>query len=178
MNMRNKFSWIGYTIMLFSICCCTESSSITSTELDMNEVSLDTFNLTEENINDDGLYFVSDTLTVNRLIPRNVWAVLHPVGSGQIAKILEHGDLFIESNDTNLKIKRVSNKEFKVYINDQYEGYIPTGGPVAGQECLTITSKVRPNKGYVITKYSYNKPVSHPNFIELLTHYETIERKK
>ena len=173
----NRFGVLIFLNILIAIGGCTEKLS-NKKNLTLKEVQLDTIYLQLENEQDYGLYFVSDTLTKNKLIPRNTWVTFCPVSSGEISHLLKHADLYLESPDSNLIINRVNNKKFKVFINEFYEGRIFDEGSVAGQECLTMHSIVIPNEGYIISTYWNKRPTVHPNRSNLLMHYETIEMKK
>ena len=60
----------------------------------------------------------------------------------------------------NFVIKRLSNFDYKFYIRNSYVGYIPNGGPIAGQECIEVYPNIIPHKGYVLDAYWLDKPIT------------------
>lgn len=138
----------------------------------------DTLYITEDTKNYYGFDLKFDTLTKEKHIPRNVWVKVHAEGRYTMFHILKHADLFLNSQDSNFQIQRISKHEYKFFINNKYKGYIPDGGPVKGQECLKIFPDIQPNKGYVLSTYWLEKPVKYPERTNVLLMYETVEEVK
>lgn len=139
------------------------------------QVVLDTLFITEDMRGQYGFNLKFDSLTSNKHIPRNVWVDVHVKGRDTMVYFLKHADLYLNSKDSNFRIQRLSKFDYKFYINNDYRGYIPNGGPVKGQVCLEIYSSIQPNNGYVLSTYWLDNPITYPEMTHIQLLYETLE---
>lgn len=76
----------------------------------------DTLRFNEDMRLDSRLDFTWDKFTIDSLIPRETWVKLNIKGIGVMTKILEHSNLFFDSDDSACQIKKISNNEFRVFV--------------------------------------------------------------
>lgn len=156
---------------------CKDSKPIDLSSIDI-ENQLDTLYLNEDMIGQFGFKIRFDSLTVNKHIPRNVWVDVSIEGEDTMVYVLKHANLFLTSKDSNFQIQRISSNNYKFYINNDYHGYIPNGGPVEGQECLEIYPVIQPYRGYALSTYWLDQPIIHPDKTNVMVLYETLEEVK
>jgi hypothetical protein len=161
-------------VFLFS---CNETSK--NEPLNYNEKNeFDTLYINEDMRGNYGFNLKFDSLTNEKHIPRNVWIKVCVEGRDTMFHILKHADLYLTSRDSNFQIQRITKNEYKFFVNNNYQGYIPNGGPVKEQECLEIYPNIQPNEGYVLSTYWLDNPIKYPKKTNVLVMYQTLQEVK
>lgn len=159
-------------LSFISLVSCTEHND--RELIKKNELNdLDTLRFAENMIADSRLDFTWDELTIGSAIPRETWVNIKVKGINGMSNILEHSNLFLESEDTTFLIQKISKNEFNLFVKNKYSGYKPDHGG----ECLTMYSLVQPKKGYIFESYFLNKGITYPTKTRILIHYLPIEEK-
>ena len=174
--MKNTYRLTIPIVFAFLFACAEASNKKPLISSEKNK--LDTLLITEDMRGNYGFSLKFDSLSNEKLIPRNVWINVHAKGRDTMVHILKHADLFLSSRDSNFRIQRISEYEYKFYINDNYCGFLPNGGPVKGQECLEIYPDIQPNDGYELSTYWLDKPIKFPERTTVLVLYEQLEEVK
>ncbi|MES2555590.1 MAG: hypothetical protein V4604_05525 [Bacteroidota bacterium] len=166
---RNKLGLLLFLLVLMIIYSCNNSDK-NNTIQENNTDAPDTLYYSENMRGEAGFTCKYDTLTVNNNIPRNSWVTMSVKGKGAMIDILKHSNIFIESDDTNFRVRKTGNTQFEIFISSKYSGYFPPHGG----EYVSLFPVIQPHKDYVYKAYS-GKPIVYPDRTRVMMLYEPIE---
>lgn len=167
---RNSLIRLLFTLFVLMISySCTNSNK--NIHIQDNNVRIpDTLYFNENMREGAGFTCKYDTLTVNNNIPRNIWVPMSIKGRGTMVDILNHSNIFIESDDSLFRVRKTGNLRFEIFVDSKYSGYIPPHGG----EYLSLFPVIQPHKSYILKTY-FTEPITYPQKTRMMVLYEPIE---
>jgi hypothetical protein len=162
--------------LLFIVILTSFSSSCTDEKTrsgigDNKPKILDTLRFTEEMRGNSGLGFKFHFKAFFDDFSRNNWVPFSVYGKGEMINILKHSNLFVQSEDSTIHIRKVSGFNFEIMVDSNFNGCYP----LYDEKIISYSPIIQPHKGYIFDSYWLDKPISYPDKTRISINHLKIE---
>lgn len=155
--MRYKNAFSGFlAVVLLQLVSCTSEKQVDIVETE-NEARVDTLYYQEKIFLDENRFAVPRKIfkhktKTNGNLPKNEVINMTLVYEGEYKELVKHTDIDLLSKTDQLKIEKIDNYHFKLFIDKDYS-----------EKMISMWYFLTPKKNYVMKVYFQDEVVKYPN---------------